>query len=193
MSFDILRLPGATSDRLAPVEPRLLPLFCFVLLAGSCALASLAFACATPFAAFAVVASAMLSMRPALLVMCVAWIVNQAMGFALLGYPLETKTALWGLAIGAAALISTAESVLLLRSLRYVSSLEALGVALFGAFAAYEVVLFAVTPLLGGTGAFTLPIIAHLALLNILWLIGLLAVCAAVRLLSVTRRHQMMS
>ncbi len=192
MSFDILRLPS-TSDRLVPVEPRSASLFCLALLACSCALVSLAFACATPFAAFAVVASAMLSMRPALLLMAAAWIVNQGIGFAVLGYPLDAKTALWGVAIGAAALIATLESKVLLKCLHRSGTLKALSVALIGAFAAYEVVLFAVTPFLGGTGSFTLPIIAHLGLLNILWLIGLLAVCAAVRILTATRRHQTMS
>src|SRR5271156_4230381 len=100
MSRDMLRLPAAASDRLAPVEPRLAPLFCLVLLAGACALAGFALACATPFAAFAVVAAAMLPMRPAVLVVAAAWLVNQAIGFGALGYPLDANTMLWGLAIG---------------------------------------------------------------------------------------------
>ena len=45
-------------------EPRYAPLFCFALLTAACALASFAFACAAPFAAFAVVAAAMLPLRP---------------------------------------------------------------------------------------------------------------------------------
>jgi hypothetical protein len=57
----------------------------------------------------------------------------------------------------------------------------ALGVAIFGAYAAYEVVLFAFTFLLGGGGAFKLPIIVRLGLVNLLWLIGLIALCAAMR------------
>ena len=91
MSLDILRLPAAQSGRLAPVEPRFAPLFCLVLLTAACALASFAFACATPFAAFAVVAAAMLPMRAALLVVTAAWIVNQAIGFGALGYPHERQ------------------------------------------------------------------------------------------------------
>ena len=117
MSLDILRLPAAPSDRLAPVEPRFAPLFCLVLLTAACALASFAFACATPFAAFAVVAAAMLPMRPALLIVTAAWIVNQAIGFGALGYPLNADTMLWGFAIGLAALIATATSVPVLRAL----------------------------------------------------------------------------
>jgi hypothetical protein len=54
----------AKTVRLAPVEPHHAPLFCFALLTVSCALASFALACATPFAAFAVLAAAMLPLRP---------------------------------------------------------------------------------------------------------------------------------
>jgi len=179
MSFD-LHPPAVASQWFAPVEPRLAPLFCLVLLAGSCALASFAFACATPFAAFAVLAGSLLPLVPALPVMAGAWLVNQAIGYGALGYPLDLHTLLWGLAIGVAALLSTAEAKLLLHSQRS-NSAAALGVAIFGAYAAYEVVLFAFTFFLGGTDAFKLPIIVRLGFLNLLWLIGLVAVCAAVR------------
>src|SRR5271156_6382076 len=118
MSIDILRLPGTPSERLAPVEQRFAPVFCLVLLAGSCALASFAFACATPFAAFAVLAGSLLPLVPALLVMAGAWLVNQAIGYGALGYPLDLHTLLWGLSIGVAALLSTAEAKLLLHSQR---------------------------------------------------------------------------
>jgi hypothetical protein len=60
---------------------RYAPLFCFVLLTAACALASFAFACATPFAAFAVMAAEMLPLSSALLVVAAAWIVNQGIGF----------------------------------------------------------------------------------------------------------------
>jgi hypothetical protein len=41
------------------------------------ALASLAFACATPFAAFAVIVAAMLQVRSTLLIVATTWLVNQ--------------------------------------------------------------------------------------------------------------------
>ena len=182
MSLDILPLPGAASARLAPVEPRLAPLFCLVLLTVASALASFAFACATPFAAFAVVAAAMLPLQAALAVMLAAWIVNQAIGFGALHYPLDINTMLWGFAIGVAALTATAVSKLVLRSLPRASSLLALTVALIGAYASYEVVLFSFTPALGGAGAFKLAIVGRLGLLNVPWLIGLVAACEVFRL-----------
>ncbi len=193
MPLDILRLPAAQSGRLAPVEPRLAPLFCLALLTAACALASFAFACATPFAAFAVVAAAMLPMRAALLVVTAAWIVTQAIGFGAHGYPLDANTVLWGFAIGAAALLSTATSVLVLRALPRTGSPAALGLALVAAYAAYEVALFAVTPLLGGAGAFTLAVIARLGVLSLLWLIGLVVACEVFRLLTSIRQRQMLS
>ena len=64
----------------------------------------------------------MLPLPTALLVMFTAWVVNQAIGFGALHYPLNLNTLLWGLAIGAAALVATAASKLVLRSLPHVGS-----------------------------------------------------------------------
>ena len=109
MSVNLHRL--ATWPRLrAPFDARNAPLFCLVLLTVSCGLTSFAFACATPFAAFAAFAGATLPLSAALPVVVAAWIINQAIGFGLLGYPVELNTVLWGFAIGMAALIATAAS-----------------------------------------------------------------------------------
>ncbi|MGD0025866.1 MAG: hypothetical protein ABSC37_14815 [Xanthobacteraceae bacterium] len=193
MALDILPFRAAASPRLAPVEPRFAPAFCLAMLIGAGALASFAFACATPFAAFAVVAAAMLPLRSALVVMAGAWLVNQAIGFGLLGYPGDANTVLWGIVIGAAALIATMVSMLVLRALPRAGSLIALGFALIGAYAAYEVTLFAATPILGGADDFTLMIVGRLGVLSLLWLIGLVAACEVVRLLTAARRRQIPS
>jgi hypothetical protein len=148
-------------------------LFCLLLLTAACGLASFAFACATPFAAFAALAGAMLPMSSALPVVVAAWIVNQAIGFGVLGYPVELKTFLWGFAIGAAALIATAVSALVLQLLTAIGRRVELALTLFAAYVAYEVVLFAFTPVLGGAGAFTFTIVARIGSLNVLWMIGL--------------------
>jgi hypothetical protein len=188
---DTLRSPVDAWRRATSVEPRLAALFCLVLLAGSCALASFAFACATPFGAFAVVAAALLPLQFALPVVAVAWIINQAIGFGAHGYPHNLNTLLWGFAIGVAALLSTVAAKTLLRS-RFSSGPAALGLALLVAYAVYEFVLFAFTPFLGGAGAFTLPIVARLGLLNILWLIGLIIACGLfVMLIAISPRRQM--
>jgi hypothetical protein len=192
MARDILP-PSADGFRLAPVERRHAPLFCFALLTVSCALASFALACATPFAAFAVVATAMLPLRPALLVVTGAWLVNQAIGFGALHYPIDTSTILWGLVIGAAALAATMASAVVLRTLPQIATPAVLALALVCAYAAYEFTLLAATPFLGGSGAFTVDIVARLGLLSACWLIALVAVCEIVRLFNPLRRGHAVS
>jgi hypothetical protein len=182
-------LPVPTSGfRLGPVELRRAPLFCFALLTISCALASFAFACATPFAAFAVVAAAMLPLRPALLAVTGAWFVNQAIGFGVLHYPIDTNTILWGFAIGIAALIATVMSAAILGSLPRNRTPLVLTFALISAYCTYELVIFAATSFLGGAGSFTFAIVARLGSLSALWLLGLVAVCEVVRLQPLRRR-----
>jgi hypothetical protein len=193
MALDILPFRAAAAVRLRPVEPRLAPLFCLALLIGAGALASLALACATPFAAFAVVAAAMLPLRSALVVMAGAWLVNQAIGFGLLGYPGDANTVLWGIVMGAAALVATVASMLVLHALPRAGNLIALGFALMAAYAAYEIILFAAAPILGGAGDFTSMIVGRLGVLSVLWLIGLVAAGEVFRLLAALRRQQTLS
>jgi len=182
--------PSGDRFRLRPVEPQHAPMFCFALLTMSCALASFAFACATPFAAFAVVAAATLRLRLALLVVTGAWLVNQTIGFGALHYPIDASTIAWGFVIGAAALAATLVSSAVLRILPPGRTPLWLAVALACAYGAYELTLFAATPVLGGAGAFTVAIVACLGLLSALWLIGLVAVCEIVRLVDPFRRSR---
>jgi hypothetical protein len=186
MSLKILS-PTARSFRLAPVESHHAPLVCFVLLTVSCALASFALACATPFAAFAVIAAAMLPSRSALLVVTGAWLVNQAIGFGALHYPIDGNTMLWGLAIGSAAAAATLVSSAVLRVLPQSRTTFALAAALVCAYGSYEAALFAATPFLGGAGGFSAAVIAHLGALSFGWLIALVAVCEIVRMLNSVR------
>jgi hypothetical protein len=176
-------LPYANRLRLDPVTLRLAPMFCFALLTVSCGLASFALACATPFAAFAVVAAAMLPLRPALLVVTGAWLVNQSIGFGVLHYPVDGSTIAWGFVIGAAALAATAVSSAVLRALPQGRTPLMLAIALIAAYAAYELVLLAATPALGGEGAFTASIVTRIGLTSAVWLAGLVAICEIVRLI----------
>ena len=188
--MDILPRPAEASLRLAPVESRYAPLFCCLLLTAACALASFAFACATPFAAFAVVAAATLPLQSAILVTLAAWLVNQGIGFGLLHYPVDASTVSWGLVMGGAALAATVASMVVLRSTQRTGTAVALSAALIGAYATFEFVIFAATPFLGGAEDFSTAIVGHLGLLSVLWLIGLVAVCQVVRLFNPGRpRH----
>ncbi|MGY8661044.1 hypothetical protein Q3C01_01585 [Bradyrhizobium sp. UFLA05-109] len=192
MALNVLP-PHTDRVRLDPVEPRYAAIFCFALLTVSCALASFALACATPFAAFAVVAAAVLPLRPALLVVTGAWLVNQTIGFSVHHYPVDAGTIAWGFVIGAAALTATAASATVIRSLPPNRAPLALAAALIGAYGAYELVLFAATPFLGGAGAFTTAIVARIGASNALWLVGLVAACEIVRLLDPFGRGRAMS
>ncbi|BBO06498.1 MULTISPECIES: hypothetical protein [Bradyrhizobium] len=184
---------GDDRSRLHPVAPRLAPMFCFALLTASCALASFAFACATPFAAFAVIAAAMLPQRPALLVVTGAWLVNQIIGFGVLHYPVDASTIAWGFVIGAAALLATAAASAVLGLLPQGRTPLALPITLIAAYGIYEIALLAATPFLGGEGAFTAAIVTRIALTCAVWLAGLVAICEIVRLVDPAGRKRAMS
>jgi len=176
------------SARLAPVETRYAPLFCFGLLTAGCALASLALACATPFAAFAVIAAATLPLQSALVVVTGAWLINQTIGFGVLHYPVDASTIAWGFVIASATLAATAVAKAVLLAAQKAAFVIALATALIGAYASYELVLFAATPFLGGEGAFTGRIVGYLGFLNILWAIGLVSACEITKFVSTTLR-----
>ena len=124
--------------------------------------------------------------RPALFVVAGGWLVNQAVGFGALHYPIDANTILWGFTIGAAALFATLVSALVLRALAKLRTPLALTITLIGVYGAYELAIFAATPFLG-EGGFTAAIIGRLGLLNLFWLIALLAVCEIARLLNSAR------
>jgi hypothetical protein len=190
MLLDRSHSPAGSPHLFAAIDSRIAPSFCLLLVTAACVLASLAFACATPFAAFAALAGVMLPLSAALPVVAAAWVVNQAIGFGVLGYPMEMNTLLWGLAIGVAVLGATAASALVPRLLSAASRAATLTFALIAAYAVYEIVLLAFGLALGGSGAFTITVIARLGLLNVLWMLGLVAVCEiAALLITATRRR----
>ena len=146
--------------------------FVAVMLVVISAVSSWEFACITPFVAFAVAAGYALSARGALLTVSAIWLVNQAIGFGVLNYPGTIDAVLWGFAIGAAALLAAVLACATLR-LELRNNVTALGAAFVLAFGAYEGGLFLVTLALGGEDAFTPAIVAHVALLNLGWTVGL--------------------
>jgi hypothetical protein len=149
------------------------PWFLPVVLVAISAVSSWEFACITPFVAFAVAAGYVPSARAGWLTVAAIWFVNQAIGFAVLGYPWTLDTILWGLAIGAAALLATAVAGAALRFGRR-NHVVAIGVAYLLALGAYQGGLFLVTFGLGGQDAFTPAIIGHVALLNLGWTVALI-------------------
>jgi hypothetical protein len=144
------------------------------LLMAAAILASFALACATPFAAFAVLAAATLPRPRALLLVAGAWVANQLVGYLALGYPWTADSALWGAAIGIAALLATMAAAALLPRLAAPLPLR-LAAGFAAAFAVYEVSLLALGLATGDTAPFAPAIVIRLALEGALFLAALAA------------------
>jgi hypothetical protein len=160
-----------------------------VVLVAISAVSSWEFACITPFTAFAVVAAYALSMRSALVAVAGVWLANQAIGFAVLGYPWAVDTILWGVAIGAAALLATSLACATLR-LGIRNTVVALGTAFVVALGAYQGSLFLVTFALGGRDAFTPAIVGHVALLSLGWTVALVGTYEILRYSGAVIQHR---
>ena len=137
---------------------------------------SFVFACATPFAAFGVLAAMTLSRTDAIRITVALWLANQVIGYAVLGYPRTVNSFSWGLAIGVAAVLSTGVARLIVPRLQTARGLTKAVVALGGTFAAYEAALFTfAVGGLGGTGSFAAPIVGRILVINAAALAGLYA------------------
>jgi hypothetical protein len=152
-----------------------------LLLVAACASASLIFACATPFVAFAVIAAALLPLRQALATTLVVWLANQAIGFGILSYPRTFDAALAGLFILGAMVAATIVAERTFHAMASLGRLASYPLALIAAFAVFEVLLFAVSPLTGGAETFALDIVGQIAFTNAVWLAGLVAIVEVAR------------
>lgn len=70
------------------------------LIAGLTVIGSYGYACAAPLAAVAALAALKMNRRNGAILVGLAWIINQAVGFLLLNYPHTAETYAWGAAIG---------------------------------------------------------------------------------------------
>ena len=150
---------------------------------------SFVFACATPFAAFGVLAALTLSRTDAIRITIALWMANQAIGFGILGYPVTVNSVGWGLAIGGAAVSSTMVARLIISRLRTARGLTRAVVALAGTFAVYEIALFTVAVAgLGGIGSFAALIVGRIVVINAAALVGLHALYRIGVAVGVSRR-----
>jgi hypothetical protein len=127
------------------------------------------FACVTPFAAFATFAALRSDRSTALLIVIAAWIGNQLIGYAFLGYPWTVISAAWGAAIGASACLAviSAHALSNVRPAPLSTSLP-----FTAALVSYELGLYAAAWVLpSGTGAFTASVIAYVFTVNVVALI----------------------
>jgi hypothetical protein len=145
------------------------------------------FACVTPFAALAALAALKLSRSDMFAVVGLVWLANQAIGFGILGYPWTWDSAAWGFAIGASAGFSAVAA----RGL-CISRPAPLAVSLpfVAAFASFELGLYAAGYLLPvSEGAFSASVVAHVFLINVVALCGLMSVYRLAILVADLLRH----
>ena len=164
----------ATAAHASTLVTRLWPAILAVAAVGG----SLALACVAPFAAFAVATASTLRLRIALGTMAVIWLANRTVGFGALGYPWALNTVLWGLAIGAAAVLATLSASGVLGWFHASPGWLRLPLAFGDASVGYEVTLMADAPLLGSGDVFASALLGRVALIDAAWLGGLMLVHA---------------
>lgn len=146
------------------------------------------FACAVPFAALGAAAALTLKPRAALAAVGVAWLLNQIVGFACLGYPWTADSLFWGAVLGLVALLSTVTAQFASERL----ATRTLAAALLGfvvAFVVYEGGLFLVSAgMPSESGDFAMSTVARILAINAAAFFALLAVnrlAATMRFMSV--------
>lgn len=135
---------------------------------------SFVYACAAPFAAIAALAATKMDRANGLWLVVVAWIVNQAVGFGLLNYPLDASTFAWGGAIGLGTLAGFAAARAAVANAR-LPLVVALAVAFTAAFVVYELALYAASFALGASDeAFSMDVVGYILRINAVSFAGLL-------------------
>ena len=132
-----------------------------------------ALSCVTPFAALAVALAGTIGLRASLRIILVVWFANQVIGFGFFHFPLTVNAFLWGMAIGGAAVATTIVASVVMK---YGSSWTAplrLCVALLIGFGLYEITLLGAAVFLGGFETFRPAIVAQLAFVNAVSLVGM--------------------
>jgi hypothetical protein len=145
------------------------------LIVAAGALFSFHFACAAPFAALAALAAVNMTKRDAVAAVVGVWFVNQAIGFAVLGYPWDVSTLCWGAALLVSAFLSlVAAAAIAARFRDAFLPVQSAATFLF-AFAAYEAAIYGATlPLGGADAAFAWPVVEQVFVIDLTSWLGLL-------------------
>jgi hypothetical protein len=146
---------------------------------------SLIISCVTPFVALAIALAGTVRLRIALSAMTAIWLLNQLIGFVFFHFPRTPNSVLWGLATCAAALLSTVAAATVIKRAVFPMAVR-LGLALLSGYAVYEMTLLVSALFLGGLETFSLLVIAQIGLVNLLWLVGLVALNELVAILGKT-------
>ncbi len=129
-----------------------------VLLTTASTATTLALACATPFPSLAALAALHLRRRDGLLLMLLAWLASQAVGFGVLGYPHDLKTLTWGLGLATAAMGAGHGAYATLAVMRDVPFAVRLVAGYIAAFSAFKLVVLLWSFVLGGVAIALSPV-----------------------------------
>jgi hypothetical protein len=168
---DCIRLPATAELSETTSRARLIWMVILTIAAIS---TSLALSCVTPFAALAVALGGTVGLRASLRVIAIVWFANQFIGFVFFHFPLRANTFLWGFVIGIAALLTTIVAAIMIKYLSSSTAAVRLGVALFTSFVVCEMTLLIAAVFLGGFETFRPSIVAELAWINALSLVGMI-------------------
>lgn len=168
---DYIRLPAIDDRSETTSRARLIWMVILTIAAIS---ASLALSCVTPFAALAVALGGTVGLRASLCIIAIVWFANQFVGFVFFHFPLTANTFLWGFVIGIAALLTTIVAAIMIKYLSSSIAALRLSVALLASFVVYEMTLLIAAVFLGGFETFRPSIVAELARINALSLIGMI-------------------
>jgi hypothetical protein len=135
---------------------------------------TLGFACATPFAAFATIAALTMPRRDALLLVGLVWFANQAVGFAVLHYPLTTDCFASGVGLGSVAFMAALGAVWTAE--RFISfGRLAWAMAFLTSFVIYQGLLLFVSIIAqSGVEDYTVAIVGRIFAINAVAFLGLL-------------------
>jgi hypothetical protein len=147
------------------------------ILIGSSLIFSVGFACAAPFAAIGAAAAVTLGRRDALLVSGLTWLINQCVGYGLLGYPWTSNSIAWGIALGAATLLATVAAGGIHRMKTAIPKGVRFGISFATAFLVFEAAIYAVALyFLGGLEDFTIGIVSRVLVINAATFVGLVVI-----------------
>jgi hypothetical protein len=152
----------------------------FAILVASSLIFSLGFACAAPFAAIGAVAAVTLARRDALLAGGLTWLINQGVGYGMLGYPWTANSVAWGLALGAATLLATVAAGGIYQMKAAIPRVVRFGTAFATAFLAFEAAICVTAIFLGGLQDFTVAIVARIFVINAATFVGLVVLYSLV-------------
>ncbi|WCT72362.1 hypothetical protein PQ455_12015 [Sphingomonas naphthae] len=147
-----------------------------VLLTLASTATTLILSCATPFPALAALAAVHMRARDGVALMLATWVVSQATGFCVMGYPLSGENIGWAVALGlgavAAALVASAGSGRIARA----PLAAKLALAYVAGFVVFKLVVLVFAIGMGEVGAaFTADVLLRQFARNGAILIGLLA------------------